>query len=166
MLVGRRAFLLGLFGVIAFALPVESEARRRRVSIGGRGLAAGTRHSGPVMTREQLRQCVTEQNQINEQEDAVERLQSSLQTDEAKINVLEDRINAMESRVDVYSQQSVDGFNALVNEHRRLVADYNSRLPTVNARVDDLNAAVERFNVRCAERAYYEHDMAAVLGGR
>jgi len=118
------------------------------------------------MTREQLRQCVTEQNQINEQEDAVEQLQSSLQTDEVKINVLEDRIKAMESRVDVYSQQSVDGFNSLVNEHWRLVVDYNSRLPTVNARVDALNAAVEIFNVRCAERAYYKHDMAAVLGGR
>lgn len=166
MLVGRRMVLLGLFGAISCALPVESEARRRRVRIGGRGLAAGARHSGPVLTREQLRQCVTEQNQINGQEDAVERLQSSLQADETRINSLESRITAMEPRVDVYSQQSVDSFNALVDEHKRLVGAYNSKLPSVNARVDALNAVVDRFNARCAERAYYEHDMAAILGGR
>ena len=167
MPVGRRMVLFGLVGGATFLLPIESGARRRRrVSIGGRGLAAGAKHSGPVLTREQLRQCVAEQNQINGQEEAVERIQSLLQADEAKINALEDRIAAAEPRVDVYSQQSVNSFNALINEHRRLVGAYNSRLPTVNARVDALNAAVDRFNARCAERAYYERDMAAVLGGR
>ena len=166
MLVGRRMLLLGLLGAITSALPMESEARRGRVRIGGRGLAPGARHSGPVLTREQLRQCVTEQNQINGQEDAVERLQSSLQADETKINTLEARIKAMEPHVDMYSQQSVDSFNALINEHKRLVGTYNSKLPTVNARVDALNAVVDRFNARCADRAYYEHDMTAILSGK
>ena len=166
MPVGRRMLLLGLLGTIASTLPMESEARRGRVRIGGRGLAPGARHSGPVLTREQLRQCVTEQNQINGQEDAVERLQSSLRADETKINTLEARITSMEPHVDVYNQQAVDRFNALINDHRRLVGTYNSKLPAVNARVDALNAAVDRFNARCADRAYYDHDMTAILAGK
>src|SRR5690606_16555548 len=131
MLVGRRMVLLGLLGAVACALPAESEASRRRVRIGGRGLAAGTRRSGPVLTREPLRQRVTEQNQINAQEDAVEGLQSSIQADETKISALEGRITAMEPRVDVYSQHSIDSFNALIDEHKRLIEAYNARLPPV-----------------------------------
>jgi len=72
----------------------------------------------------------------------------------------------MEPRVDVYSQHSIDSFNALIDEHKRLIEAYNARLPPVNARVGALNTVVDRFNARCAERAYYEHDMAAILGGR
>ncbi|WP_147209273.1 hypothetical protein [Pseudoxanthomonas taiwanensis] len=66
----------------------------------------------------------------------------------------------------MYNQQAVDRFNALINDHRRLVGTYNSKLPAVNARVDALNAAVDRFNARCADRAYYDHDMTAILAGK
>lgn len=47
-----------------------------------------------------------------------------------------------------------------------MVEAYNARLPGINAQVEQLNAAVAGFNARCADRAYYESDMAAVRTGR
>lgn len=165
--VSRRAALLGILGLVASFTSLEVEARRgRRVRISGRGLARGARHSGPVLSRDQLRQCVSEQNQINSRSEHVDRAQASLDAERSRLNHLEQRIERAEPLVDVYSQESVDSFNAMIDQHRRLVASFNERLPASNSQVETLNAAVERFNSRCGERAYYEHDMAAVLAGK
>lgn len=167
MSVTRRALLLRLIGIVTILLPFESEARRGRgVRVNGRGLRAGAKHSGPVLTRDQLRQCIKEQNNINAQNEAVNKMQVALGESEAKINNLERRIAAMKPHVDVYNQKSVDSFNKLINEHKQFVNAYNSKLPTINAHLDDINSAVDRFNKSCAEHAYYEHDMAAVLDGK
>lgn len=139
---------------------------RRRASFHMRGLPDGAYHKGPVLTREQLRQCVAEENAINASGAQVDALQASLEASEASINRLENQINAQEPFVDRYSQESVARFNALIERHKHLVATHNSNLPVVNARVDQVNAAVQRFNSKCADRVYYESDMQAILVGK
>ncbi|MGQ0792813.1 MAG: hypothetical protein ACT4NX_01865 [Deltaproteobacteria bacterium] len=167
MSVSRRAALFGLFGFAITLIIQDADARgRRRAGFRTRGLSIGARHKGPVLARDQLSQCVKEQNAINASGDQVDQLQASIAANAVKINRLETEITAQEGLVDVYSQDSIDSFNALVDRHRQLVAAHNNRLPDANARVEQVNAAVARFNAKCADRAYYQYDMDAVLVGK
>lgn len=126
-------FVCAMLPVILFA-PTAAIARRGRVRIGGRGISAGTRHSGPTLSQAQLKQCVISERSINS---AMDRLDH----DEAYIN-------QQQAHVNQYSQQSVDRFNALVEKF--------------NAEGARANAQVDSFNSTCANRAYYESDMRAV----
>jgi hypothetical protein len=161
----RRSALFGAVGLVAVIAAPEVLARRR-AGFRMRGLPNGARYKGPVLTRDQLRQCVAEQRAINASEAELDRLQASLAKSEAAINRLEAQINAQEPLVDRYSQASVDSFNALIARHKHLVATHNTKLPSANARVEQVNAAVARFNEKCAEHVYYERDMQAVLAGK
>jgi len=159
----RRTLILGLVGLMASATSLDALARRgRRVSFSGRGLPNGARASGPVLSREELRQCVVQEKTINAQSSDVDRMQSDLDAKKRELQALERRIAAAEPLVDTTSQASVDEFNALVDEHSRLVARYNAGLPPANDAVARLNASIDRFNALCANRPYYESDMAAV----
>lgn len=167
MTMNRRSVIFGLLGfAAAFTLPEAVARGGRRAGFRLRGLPNGARHKGSVLTRDQLRQCVNEQKEINTGSDLVDRLQSSISVDAAEISRLERQIAVQESLVNVYSQESVDEFNALISRHRKMVTAYNDRLPAAKARVEQMNAAVSRFNAKCADRVYYQSDMNAVVAGR
>lgn len=163
--VKRRAALLGIVAIAGIVVVPEVLARRRAGS-GMRGLPNGARHKGPVLTRDQLRQCVAEQNTINTLESEMDRLRASLTQSEASINRLEAQISEQQPLIDRYSQESVDSFNALIDQHKRLVDAHNAKLPVTNISVEKVNSAVDRFNAKCADRVYYENDMQAVLAGK
>lgn len=161
----RRAALFGIMAIGAVVAAPEVLARRR-TGFRMRGLPNGARHKGPVLTREQLRECVAEQNFINVSEAELERLQASIAQSEASINGLEAQINMQEPLVDRYSQESINSFNALIDRHKRLVAAHNAKLPDTNNRVQQINTFVQKFNEKCADRVYYESDMQAILAGK
>ncbi len=161
----RRSAIVGLLG-LGVALAAPGAFARGRVRFRSRGLPAGAVYRGPVLTRDQLRQCVAQQEAINKEGDEVDLLQSRLNQSEADLNALEESIKRQEAMVDRYSQQSVDNFNMLIERHRRQVERHNANLGYANARVDKVNRAVERFNAECGDRAYYDSDMRAVLAGK
>lgn len=161
----RRSAIFGILSIAAVVAAPEVIARRR-AGFRGRGLPNGASYKGPVLTRDQLRQCVAEQKAINASETDADRLQNLLAESEANIKSLEAEINARQPLVDRYSQESVDEFNALIDRHQRLVASHNAAIPGVKTKVQQVNAAVERFNMSCADRVYYESDMQAVRAGR
>ncbi len=68
--------------------------------------------------------------------------------------------------VDVYSQSSVDEFNKKVERHGDLVDRYNGRLPLVNQKITARNEAVDTYNSACAEKAYFEDDLAIIKAER
>ncbi|MCZ8158392.1 MAG: hypothetical protein O9256_00615 [Rhizobiaceae bacterium] len=163
----RRTLLLGLIGLMASATSLNALARRgRRVSFSGRGLPNGAQASGPVLSRDELRRCVSQEESINADSVEADRLQAELEVKKRELEALERRINAAEPLVDTSSQASVDQFNALIDEHSRLVDRFNQGLQPANDAIDRLNAAIDRFNSACANRPYYESDMAAVRAGR
>lgn len=165
----RRVVLIGVFGIFSAAVTPIAQARRgggRRVSFSGRGLAHGTHHSGPVLSRAELQQCVNEQNTINALSDALDSEQASWDADQKKLGQLERRLENDKRVLNVYSQESVDSFNTLVDQHRKQVTAFNRRLPVFNEKVERLKSSVAGFNSRCAQRAYYESDMSAVLAAQ
>jgi hypothetical protein len=118
------------------------------------------------LSREQLRNCVAQQNQINSEAANLEKEGNALQVQQKELQRLEALIVQREPLANVYSQQSVDSFNALVENQRRLVDAYNAKLPAFNAKVARGQQIVDRFNAECAEHAYYESDMQVVLSGK
>jgi len=161
----RRSTLLGLLGLGA-ALATPAALARGRARFRSRGLPAGAVHRGPVLSRAQLSECVAQQKAIDNDGTEVDRLQAEINQSEVALNARELSINRREAMVDHYSQQSVDNFNRLIDQHRREVERHNAMLGRASERIDQVNAAVQRFNTQCADRAYYESDMRAVLAER
>jgi|GEM_PF-1957689 len=154
------------FGLVLVAfgalLTTDAEARRR-VRFHGTGLAHGARHSGPVLSREQLRQCVSQQNQLNDNGTEIDKAESVLQAKSNELERLESQIKQSEPLVNQYSHESVVNHNALISKHKRLASAYNKTLPTHNSQIETYNAEQQAFNTNCAGHAYYISDMKAVL---
>lgn len=134
----RRLYLGTLLSLMVFPavllFPSAVSARRGRVRMSGRGLAAGAKSSGPTLSRTQLQECVAQERRINSAMEKLDRDEASIEQQESTVNR--------------YSQKSVDSFNASVNRF--------------NANGAAANAQVDTFNTSCANRAYYESDMRAV----
>ena len=157
----RRRLICGLFGLCVAGLGDPSEARGR-VRFRGRGIHRGTSHDGPILSKEELRFCMAQQNHLNDISIDIDRNQAALNLRATRIKELEQSITAKEPLVDQYSETSVNNFNALVGSHEQMVREYNSLLPPINARVDEHKTAVQLFNKACADHAYYEDDMRAI----
>ena len=161
-----KSLLLSLTLVAFLNLHIPDADARGRVRFSGSGLRHGAQHSGPVLSREQLRSCVAQQNRLNGESAGLDQLEAGQNLKAAELERLEKTISQREPLVDKYSQESVDNFNALVKKQRKLVATYNESLPAYNAEVDKYKIAQEVFNTNCAGHAYYERDMAAVIAGK
>jgi uncharacterized protein (DUF924 family) len=98
---------------------------------------------------ENLEQAISEQ----ERAAAIERLQLE-ESERALANA--------KTGVDVYSQSSVDKFNEMVERHGDLVDQYNGRLPLANQKITARNEAVDIYNAACADKAYFEDDLAII----
>jgi hypothetical protein len=68
-----------------------------------------------------------------------------------------------ELTIDQYSKESVDQFNAALEEHQRLRSHYNDGVSKFNSAVAESNRDVAAFNANCAERQYYIDDMRSIL---
>jgi hypothetical protein len=153
------AFLLT--GLVEICMPLSVEARRR-VRIRGRGLKPG-KYSGQVLTKEQLKACVIQESEINNFGSRLDKEEGKLSKQKHDINLLESRLKRERPLVDQYDNSSVDNFNSLINKHKAMVTDYNSKLPSFNSSAVDLNKRVAMFNTQCANQAYYESDLNAIL---
>ena len=163
----HTTFIFLSFLLVAFlALHIPDADARGRVRFRGSGLRHGTQHSGPVLSLEQLRMCVAQQNRLNSEGVWLDQLEATVKQKAAEIELLEEKITQREPLVDKYSQESVDSFNALITKHEKFVAAYNGGLPSYNAEVDKYKVSQQGFNTNCAGHAYYEKDMQAVIAGK
>lgn len=132
----------------------------------GRGLRQGVPYSGPVLTREQLRQCLIRENDINVMSRVIDQESLPLNTATNELEVLAKEVAESDAAVDAYRQESVESHNKLVRQYNSALAEYNATIPEalarVNTKVEKMNATVSRFNSQCADLAYYIHDMEAV----
>lgn len=144
----------------------EGKSRSRaRVRFRGRGLLRGAQHSGPVLTREQLRQCLLLEKEINDASVGIDQESVSLDAASSKSESLAEQVARSNESVDEHSQESVDAHNALVNQYNAGVQRYNAALPGARVRVDKVNLSISEFNGRCANHAYYLHHMVAIEKG-
>ena len=160
-------FLIYGSALLAFlTIQVLDVDARVRVRLRGLGLRYNIQNSSPVLSREQLRSCVGQQNRLNSDSVRLEQMKSGLKQKLSELERFEQTISQREPFVDRYSQESVDSFNALITNQRKLAASYNEYLPAYNAQVDKYKILQQSFNTTCAGQYYYEDDMQAVISDK
>lgn len=143
--------------------PAKSSAKSskpREASLGG-GSA-----SGPVMTKDELRQCLAEQDRLKQETADVVATQKKLAADRAEIDRTSAALDADRPNVDVSNKEAVDAFNARLQAKGKLVADYQAAAPAFNQRVDKLDADDKAFTKNCRDRRYFEDEYDEIKAGK
>lgn len=154
----RLAVLAGLaLALTGPALGADAPQGGHTLSLGG---AAGA--GGPLLTRDQLRQCLAQQAALRSQGHEAARAQSELDASRKDISRLEAELQSAQSTVDVADDGAVAAFNARLEHWRGLAEAYNAKLPAVNGRIDEYNAAQARWQGECGNRRYDEADYLAI----
>ena len=122
--------------------------------------------SGPLLTREQLRQCLAEQARLKQEGTDAAEAQRGLDKDRAEIDRLGAELDADKAGLDRTSQAAVDGFNERARARDKRAADYLAAAPLFNLRVDKLDAAKDAYRKDCTDRRYFEDDYDAIKAGK
>lgn len=122
--------------------------------------------SGPLLTREQLRQCIAEQARLKQEGNEALEAQRGLDKERAEVDRLGAALDADKATLDRTSQAAVDGYNERARSRDKRAADYLAASPLFNQRVDKLEAAQETYKKDCADRRYFEDDYDAIKAGK
>lgn len=144
-------------------------------------LAAGTSHAadkpkeaffgkgkagGPVLTREQLRQCLTQQTQVKNEEAELVKLQTGLNTDKAAIVRSGEVLTEQGAALDRSKPELVTAYNELVLARDKAIDDLQARGAQFNDRSGAAGVQREAFAKACEGRSYNESDEIAIQKGK
>lgn len=159
----------------AFALPAalaqsgtQKPAAKSSAKPGAKreGSLGGGTASGPVMTKDELRQCIAEQDRLKQETADVVATQKKLAADRAEIDRVSAALDADRPNVDVSNKDAVEAFNARLQAKGKLVADYQAAAPAFNARVDKLDADDKTFTTNCRDRKYFQDEYDEIKAGK
>lgn len=137
-----------------------AKAAKREGSLGGAGA------SGAFLTKDELRQCLAEQDRMKQETADVVAAQKKLAADRAEIDRVSAELDADRPKVDVSNKEAVDAFNARLQAKNKLVADYQAAAPAFNQRVDKLDADDKAFTKNCKERRYFQDEYDEIKAGK
>lgn len=135
-------------------------AKPREGSLGG-----GTA-TGPMLTKDELRQCIAEQDRLKQETADVVTTQQKLAKDRGEIDRASAALDADRPTVDVSNKEAVEAFNARLQAKAKLVADYQSAAPAFNQRIDKLDADDKAFTKNCKDRKYFEDEYDEIKAGK
>ena len=122
--------------------------------------------SGPILTREQLRQCLSQQPQVQQQQAELAKQQATLNTDKADIvrlgEVLKEQLGALDST----QPDLVAAYNEKAEARDKAIDDLQARLAQFNTRVEAANVQREAYVKACEGRNYFEDDEIAIRKGK
>jgi hypothetical protein len=150
--------------VLALAAPAfgaDAPKGGNTLSLGGK--APG---GGPLLTRDQLRSCLSQQAALRTQGSDAQREQSELDASRQEIARLETELQAERGTVDATNEGAVAAFNAKLEQLKAKTEAFNGKLPVVNGRIDEYNAVQAKWQNDCGNRRYDEADYFAVQRGK
>lgn len=153
----KHALLLGALLVTG---AVQAADKPKEASF-GKGKA-----SGPVLTREQLRQCLTQQAQVKNEEAELVRLQNGLNTDKAAIVRSGETLTEQGAALDRSKPELVTAYNELVLARDKAIDELQARGAQFNERAGTAGAQREAFARACEGRSYNETDEIAIQKGK
>ena len=120
----------------------------------------------PLMTRDELRDCMSRQDRIRTQTDATLQAKSELDAQKAEIARQEQAIKDELPTLDRSSADAVNAYNAKVQARDKLIDDYNARGQAFNASVEALQNDRTAYAKTCDNRRFDELDEAAIKKGK
>jgi hypothetical protein len=143
--------------------PAKASAKAASAAPREGGLGKGT---GPLLTKEQLRQCLAEQDRMKQEGDDLVQTQVALAKTRSDIERLGTELDAEKATVDRSSQVAVEAYNERLRARGKMIEDYKTAAPAFNVRVDKLTADRQAYAKDCADRRFFEEDYDAIKAGQ
>lgn len=128
-------------------------------------LGKGT-SSLPILTKEQLRQCLAEQERIRKESAELAQAQEQMDKNRADIERLGKELEADKAKVDTSDEAAVNAYNDRVRQRGKLIEDFKAAAPGFNQRVDKLGADRQAYASSCADRRFFEDDFDEIKAGK
>jgi hypothetical protein len=132
-------------------------------SLGG---GAGAGKDLPILTRDQLRDCLAQQDKLHAEEAEIVAQQRDMDADKNEITQQGQALQAELAALDRTSASGVQVYNAKAVEHERRIDAYNARSKPFNARVEALKTQRDGWAKACSNRRYLENDLIIIKAGR
>lgn len=154
------------------------------LALAGSGLAAGagkkaprdkpvatlgggaTSRDAPILSLEQLRECMGRQDRLHADEAAMVGEQRDLDAEKAAIQQAGSALQGERAALDRTAASAVAAYNGKAIEHERRIDAYNARSKPFNERIEALKAEREGWQKDCGNRRYFEEDLAQIKAGR
>jgi hypothetical protein len=122
--------------------------------------------SGPTLTREQLRACMTQKARVTQQDDAMAKEQAALGTVQAELMRSGDALKERLETLDRTKPDDVAAYNEQTEARDRAIDAFQARVAAFNARVETTKADHDAYVKSCGNRRYYDDDEAAIKQGK
>lgn len=150
----------------ADATPAQAKPPSKPAAKAAEGSLGKGTASGPLLTKEQLRQCINEQARQKEEGAALVQAQGDLAKTRAEMDRLGAELNADLATLDRTSEAAVTAYNQKVRDRAKLAEAYQAGGRTFNERVDKFDAAKQAYAKDCADRRYLDEDFDAIQAGK
>ena len=128
--------------------------------------AAFGKGTGAMLSKEQLRSCLSQKAHLNELDADLVKEQSALAATKADVLREGDAIKAKLETVDRTQADAVAAFNQETEAHDKRIDAYQERVTAFNARVDAGKAERDTYGKSCDNRRYLEDDEIAIKKGK
>lgn len=126
------------------------------------GSLGNAKSDAPILTREQLRGCLEQQETLRTEGSQVLERQRSFDEEKADVGRARSELNEALATLDRSSQPAVDAYNVRAQELDARIDAYNAKSAPFNARAQALNEQRQGFERDCATRRYREDDLILI----
>lgn len=120
----------------------------------------------PVMTREELRACLAEQDRIAKEGAELAQAQARIDKDRADIERTGGELEAEKAKLDLGDEAAVNAYNERLRQRKQRFEDLKAFVPGFNTRVEKLAVDRQAYATACAERRFFEDDLEAIKAGK
>lgn len=145
--------------VLALAAAGATAQQPPKKPSGEATLGGGASTGGAALTRDQLRQCLVEQDALKTTSGELARDQQAIDADKAEIGRAGATLKEQLDQLDRTSEEAVKAHVEKAQTHDKRIEEWNARLPAFNERVEALNRRGEGWKGQCAGRRYKEDDL-------
>ena len=163
----HRTGLLWLFnGLFALALlqPVGVQAQKAKELVKENSFGKG-KATGPLLTRSQLRECMTQQERIRVMTEEAIALQTQFNAEKADLARQGAALKEELAVLDRTNVQAVEQYNAKAASRDKAIDAFEAGTDAYNKRVKRLTMEREIFVSGCENRRYDEKDEIAIQQG-
>jgi hypothetical protein len=122
--------------------------------------------SGPMLTREQLRDCLSRKPRLAQQDDDLAKEQAALVTTKAEMSRSGEALKTALETLDRTNEEAVATYNDQAQARDKQIDEYQARVGAFNARVEAAKTERDAFTASCENRRYLEDDEIAIRKGK
>jgi hypothetical protein len=118
--------------------------------------------SGPVLTKEQLRNCLSLKARLAQQDDDMGKEQAALVSTKDEIVRGGDALKARLETLDRTSAEAVAAYNEQSEARDKQIDEYQARVTAFNTRVEATKTDRDAYAKGCENRRFFEDDELAI----